>query len=124
MTWDKEIQLQPTVDRILDFHLRFGKRNLDEESPKSVCSKNNRGSKIGSRNARIRTRHSQYTRKYPYRGPSVPLHWGPRGLRRMFEPQYAEPWGQLGVGPSRRLVRHGHCIACCMGQNVWGPSDT
>jgi len=36
MIRDKEIQLESTVDRILDLHLRFGKRNLNEESPKSV----------------------------------------------------------------------------------------
>jgi hypothetical protein len=36
MTRDKEIQLKPIVDRILDLHLRFGKRYLNEESPKSV----------------------------------------------------------------------------------------
>jgi hypothetical protein len=39
MTREKEIQLEPTVDRILDLHLRFGKRDLYEKSPKSVRAK-------------------------------------------------------------------------------------
>ena len=38
ITRDKEIHLQPIVDRILDLHLKFGKRNLYEKSPKSACS--------------------------------------------------------------------------------------
>ena len=38
MIWDKEIQLETTIDRIVDLHLRFGKRNLNEESPKGVCA--------------------------------------------------------------------------------------
>jgi hypothetical protein len=43
VTREKEIQLEPTVDRILDLHLRFGKRYLNVESPKSVCAtKDNR----------------------------------------------------------------------------------
>jgi hypothetical protein len=46
MTRDKEIQLEPTVDRILDLHLRFGKWDLDEEPPKSVCAKDTRGSRV------------------------------------------------------------------------------
>ncbi len=39
MTRDKEIHHQPVIDRILDLHLSFRKRNLNEESPKSVCAK-------------------------------------------------------------------------------------
>jgi hypothetical protein len=70
------------------------------------------------------TRRARYTRKCPYRGPSVPVHWGPRGVRRMLDSQYAQPWGQLGVGPSRCFVSLGHCVAYCMEQNVWGPSGT
>jgi hypothetical protein len=38
----KEIQLETTVDRILDLHLRLGKRDLNEESPKGVCANHNR----------------------------------------------------------------------------------
>ena len=37
ITGDKEIRLPFIVDRILDLHLEFDKRNLYEESPKSVC---------------------------------------------------------------------------------------
>ena len=95
MTRDKEIQLEPTVDRILDLHLRFGKRDLNEESPKSVCANNRdnrvpRVNQIGGRTdsymqeRMIRTHRARCTRKCPYRGPSVLVHWGPRGLRRMF----------------------------------------
>jgi hypothetical protein len=65
-----------------------------------------------------RTRRGRYTRKCRYRGPSVLVHWGHRGLRRILDSQYAGPWGQLGAGPIRRLVRRGHCIAYCMAQNV------
>lgn len=45
MIRDKEIQLEPTVDRILDLHLRFGERDLNVESPKSVCAKDNESTK-------------------------------------------------------------------------------
>ena len=38
MTGDKEIHIQSIVDRILDLHLRSGQRNVNEESPKSVCA--------------------------------------------------------------------------------------
>jgi hypothetical protein len=70
------------------------------------------------------TRRARYKRKCPYRGPSVLVHWGPRGLRRMLDSQYAQSWGQLDAGPSQRSVRSGHCIAYCMEQNIWGPSGT
>jgi hypothetical protein len=71
-----------------------------------------------------RTRPAHYTRICPYREPSVLAHWGPRGVRRVLGSQYAQPWGQPGAGPSRDLVRHGHCVAHCKEQNVWGPSGT
>ena len=38
MIRDKEIQLEPIVDRILDLHLMFGKLNLYREPPKGVCA--------------------------------------------------------------------------------------
>jgi hypothetical protein len=38
ITGNKEIHLPSIVDRILDLHLGFGKRNLYKESPKSVWS--------------------------------------------------------------------------------------
>jgi hypothetical protein len=60
------------------------------------------------------TRRARYTRKCPYRGPSVLIHWDPRCVRRVVDSQYAQPWGQLGAGPSRRLVRFGNCIAYSM----------
>jgi hypothetical protein len=81
---DKEIRLNPTVDRILDLHLRFGKRNLNEESPKSVRAKDNRDSHVPRVNQigvctckerMARTRHARYTRKCPSRGPSVLVYW-------------------------------------------------
>jgi hypothetical protein len=68
------------------------------------------------------TRRARYIHKCPYRGHSVPVHWGPRGVRRMLDSQYVQPWGQLGAGPSQ-LVRLG-CIAYCMEQNIWGPTGT
>lgn len=37
-TGDKETHRQPVIDRILDLHLRIGKRNPNKESPKSVCA--------------------------------------------------------------------------------------
>jgi len=59
-----------------------------------------------------RTRRDRYTRKCPDRGPSVLVYSGPRGVRRMLDSQYEQPWGQLGADPDRRLVRLGHYIAC------------
>jgi hypothetical protein len=35
-TGDKETHRQPVIDRILDLHLRIGKRNPNEESPERV----------------------------------------------------------------------------------------
>jgi hypothetical protein len=80
ITRDKEIRLEPTIDRILDLHLRFGKGNLNEESPKSVRAKYNRDGRVTSVNQigvctckerMERTRHARCTRKCPYRRPSV-----------------------------------------------------
>ena len=78
MTREKEIQLEPIVDRILDLHLKFGKRYLNEESPKSVGAI--KITEIAAVNhirglymqERIEpTRRARYTRKCPYQGPSV-----------------------------------------------------
>jgi len=73
MTRDEEIHLQSTIDRILDLHLRFGKRNLNEESPKSECANHSRVNQTGGRvvHGKKRTRRGHYTRKSPYLGPSV-----------------------------------------------------
>jgi len=35
-TGNKEIHLQPTVNRIVNLHLRIGERDCKEESPKRV----------------------------------------------------------------------------------------
>jgi hypothetical protein len=71
------------------------------------------------------TCRARYTRKCPYRGPSVLAHWDPRCVH-LVDFQYAPPWGRPGAGPNRRLVRFGHCIAYSMEQpeNVWDPTGT
>jgi hypothetical protein len=130
MTGDKEIHLQPIIDRILDLNLMFGKLNLYEESPKRVRADSteihvNTQQSRGSRHAaRMRTRHVHYARKSPCLRPSAPLYSVPRGARLLLDSHHAQHWGRLGAGPSRRLVSLEHCIAYCAEQNVWGPSGT
>src|SRR6267154_2346181 len=119
-TGDKKIHLQPVVNRILDLHLMFDKRNLYEESPKGVRADssteihvNTQPSRGRDMAARMRTRHvhSGCARKYPCRGPSAPSYSDPQGARLLLDSHHAQPWGRLGAGPSRRLVSLEHCTA-------------
>ena len=41
MTRDKELHRYSMIDRVLDLHLRIGKRNLNQESPKRAGAKVN-----------------------------------------------------------------------------------
>jgi hypothetical protein len=129
MTRNKEIHLQPTVNRILNLHLRIGERDFKEESPKRVRANDTvpKYPRIsqpnGWRHAAWKlTQVVRYTRKSPHREYSVLVHGVPRGARRQLDSQNAEMWGCLST--RRHLLRLERCIAYGAEQNVGGPSDT